>query len=86
MKSQHFLTILKGVFFSFILLLFTVGCSKDDGEPPTAEFSFTPTNPMVNEEVSFTNKSLHATSYQWSAEGTSFSSTDENPKFTFDTA
>ena len=90
MKSHHFLTILlKGFFFSFILLSFAVGCSKEDEETPTAptaEFSFTPVSPKVNEEVTFSNTSINATSYKWSAAGTSFSSTEQNPKFTFTTA
>jgi PKD repeat protein len=89
MKSHHFLTILKGIFFSFILLSFTVGCSKKDEETsttPTAKFSFTPVSPKVNEEVTFNNTSTNADSYQWSVAGTSFSSTEENPKFTFDAA
>uniref|UniRef100_UPI0026101DF3 PKD domain-containing protein n=1 Tax=uncultured Lutibacter sp. TaxID=437739 RepID=UPI0026101DF3 len=55
-------------------------------EAPIADFSFSPTTPETGQEVNFTNESQHATSYQWSAEGTSFSSTDENPTFTFDTA
>ncbi|WP_298266205.1 PKD domain-containing protein, partial [uncultured Lutibacter sp.] len=55
-------------------------------EAPIADFSFSPTTPETGQEVNFTNESQYATSYQWSAEGTSFSSTDENPKFTFDTA
>ncbi|WP_298371193.1 PKD domain-containing protein, partial [uncultured Lutibacter sp.] len=53
---------------------------------PVAGFSFSPTNPETGQEVTFTNESTNADSYQWSAAGTSFSSTEENPKFTFDTA
>jgi PKD repeat protein len=53
---------------------------------PVAAFSFSPTNPETGQEVTFTNESTNATSYQWSAAGTSFSSTEENPTFTFDTA
>ncbi|HEY9169816.1 MAG TPA: PKD domain-containing protein [Lutibacter sp.] len=89
MKSHHFLTILKGIIFSFILLTIAVGCSKEDEETPaipTVEFSFTPVSPKLNEEVTFNNTSTNATSYQWSAAGTSFNSTAQNPKFTFTTA
>ncbi|MGV8946848.1 MAG: PKD domain-containing protein [Lutibacter sp.] len=91
MKSHHFLTTLKGIFFSFILLLFFVGCSKKDEveetfTPPVAEFSFTPVSPKVNEAVTFNNTSTNATSFEWSATGTNFSSTEKNPTFTFTTA
>jgi len=92
MKSRHFFTILKGIFFSFILLSFFVGCSKKDEveeiltKPAVAAFSFSPVTPTTSDEVTFTNESTNADSYQWSADGTSFSSTDENPTFTFDTA
>ncbi|MDD3723658.1 MAG: PKD domain-containing protein, partial [Lutibacter sp.] len=89
MKSHPFLTILRSILFSFILLTIAVGCSKEDEETPTAptaEFSFAPVSPEVNEEVTFSNTSTNATSYQWSAAGTSFSSTEQNPKFTFTTA
>ncbi|WP_338762133.1 PKD domain-containing protein [Bernardetia sp. ABR2-2B] len=88
MKSNHFLTTLKGIFFSFILLSFIVGCSKKDEEEetpaaPTVEFSFAPVSPKVNEAVTFTTTSTNATSFAWSAAGTSFSSTEKNPTFTF---
>jgi PKD repeat protein len=86
MKLHHFSTILKGIFFSFIVLTIAVSCSKEEEEPPTAEFTFSPISPKVNEEVTFSNSSTNATSYQWSAAGTSFSSTAQNPKFAFITA
>ncbi|WP_375562948.1 PKD domain-containing protein [Bernardetia sp. OM2101] len=90
MKSYHFLTTLKGIFFSFILLSFVIGCSKKDEEEetptaPVAQFSFTPVSPKVNEAVTFNNTSTNATSFVWSAAGTSFSSTEKNPTFTFTT-
>ncbi len=53
---------------------------------PVAAFSFSPANPETGQQVTFTNESTDADSYQWSAEGTTFSSTEENPTFTFDTA
>ena len=89
MKSHHFLTILKGIFFSFIFFALVMGCSKNDdveetpSTPPVAAFSFSPTSPKTGDQVTFTNASTNATSYQWSATGTSFSSTALNPKFTF---
>ncbi|UMB55039.1 PKD domain-containing protein [Lutibacter sp. A64] len=88
MKSHHLLTVLKGFFFSFILFSFILACSKKDEieEIPVAAFSFTPATPEAGTEVSFTNQSTDADSYQWSAEGISFSSTEEHPKFTFETA
>jgi len=84
MKSYHFLSTLKGIFFSFILLSFVVGCSKKTEEEetptaPTAEFSFTPINPKVNEAVTFNNTSTNATTFVWSAAGTNFNSTEKNP-------
>jgi PKD repeat protein len=88
MKAYHFLTTLKGLFFSFILLSFVVGCSKKTEEEekptaPTAQFSFTPINPKVNEAVTFNNTSTNATTFVWSATGINFNSTDKNPTFTF---
>ncbi len=89
MKSHHFLTTLKGIFFSFILLSFVVGCSKKTDEEeqtptaPVAQFSFAPVSPKVNEAVTFNNTSTNATTFVWSAEGTSFNSTEKNPTFTF---
>ena len=91
MKSNHFLNTLKGMFFSFILLSFVMGCSKKTEEevkptPPIADFSFTPVNPKVNQAVTFNNTSTNAVSFEWTATGTNFSSTDKNPTFTFTTA
>lgn len=91
MKSHHFLTTLKGFFFSFILLSFVIGCSKktEEEETPTApvaQFSFTPVSPKANQAVTFNNTSTNATSFVWSAAGTNFNSTEKNPTFTFTTA
>ncbi len=89
MKPYHFLITLKGILFSFILLSFIVGCSKKDDDEdeaptaPTVDFSFTPLSPKVNEAITFNNTSTNATSYQWSAAGTNFNSTEKNPTFTF---
>jgi PKD repeat protein len=89
MKSHHYLTILKGTFITVILLLFVLGCSKKDEEidlPPVAKFSFSPVSPKINDEVTFLNSSTNATSYKWTAAGTSFNSTEQSPKYTFTTA
>ena len=66
MKSHQFLSILKGFFFSFILFSFILACSKKDEieEIPVAAFSFTPATPESGEEVSFTNESTDADTYQ----------------------
>ncbi len=91
MKSRHFTTILKGTFFSIFMFYLILGCvKKEEIEEilivPVAAFSFSPANPETGQQVTFTNESTDADSYQWSAEGTTFSSTEENPTFTFDTA
>ncbi len=91
MKTNHFLNTLKGIFFSFILLSFVMGCSKKDEveETPTApvaSFTFSPVSPKANQAITFTNTSTNATTFVWSAAGTDFSSTEKNPTFTFTTA
>ncbi len=53
---------------------------------PVAGFNFSPANPITGNEVSFTNTSQNATSYQWSSVPAGFSSTQANPKYTFATA
>lgn len=50
---------------------------------PVADFSFSPSDPIAGETVSFTNLSSNATSYQWSSSPAGFSSTEENPSFAF---
>ncbi len=92
MKKNQFLIALKGILFSFILLSFLSSCGDDETETdtnpaiPVANFTFSPVNPKANETVTFTNTSTNATTFVWSAEGTSFSSTEKDPTFTFDTA
>ncbi|WP_291720025.1 PKD domain-containing protein [Bernardetia sp.] len=88
MKSNHFFIMLKGIIFSFLALSIFISCSKkeeDEEKPkePVASFTFTPVSPKVNEAVTFNNTSTDATTFQWSAAGTSFSSTEKNPTFTF---
>lgn len=53
------------------------------GDPPVAAFSFSPSEPVVGQEVSFTNNSSNADSYSWSSNAGGFSSTEENPSFIF---
>lgn len=50
---------------------------------PNADFSFSPAAPMAGQEITFTNASTNATSYQWSSVPAGFSSTEANPKYTF---
>lgn len=88
MKSHHFFITFKGIFFSLIALTILISCTEKGGETttptaPTADFSFTPVNPKVNEAVTFNNTSTNATTFAWSATGTNFSSTEKNPTFTF---
>lgn len=53
---------------------------------PIAGFNFSPQNPIAGTEVTFTNISQNATSYQWSSVPAGFSSTEANPKHTFTSA
>ena len=71
-----------------IPFLLGAGCDKkeDTNDPipkPVAAFNFSPTSPEAGQEVSFTNTSTNATTYEWSSDTGGFSSQAENPKFTF---
>ena len=50
----------KIIVFAIIVLFFTA-C----GEKPTADFSWSPQEPVAGEEVKFTNLSQNAKSYDW---------------------
>lgn len=63
-----------------LIALFLASCAKE----PVASFTASTTNPDVNEEVSFTNTSTEATSYQWEF-GDGATSTSENPTHTYTT-
>ncbi len=52
----------------------------------SSSFTFSPTAPEVGQAVQFTNTSTGAASFQWSSVPADFSSTAENPSFTFNTA
>src|SRR5687768_9202385 len=60
-----------------VLLLFS--CKKKE---PVADFTFSGTDNPVPSEISFTNTSKHADSYNWDF-GDGFSSTEKNPKHTY---
>lgn len=55
--------------------------SVEDPEP-VADFSMSKTTALVGEEISFTNNSLNATSYEWSF-GDGSASTEAHPKHTY---
>lgn len=68
----------------FLLLGLAFACKKDDATPvPTVNFVFAPVNPTTLTEVSFTATVLNATTYVWSSVPIGFSSTVQNPKYTF---
>lgn len=50
---------------------------------PTADFSYTPTTPTIEDNVFFTNKSANAGSYEWDfGDGNKSTETNPNRKFT----
>ena len=65
-----------------IVLALLAGCEKN---PPTSEFSFTPTEITVYDEVSFTNTSTDADSYAWDF-GDGETSTEMSPVHVYKTA
>ena len=50
---------------------------------PTAAFEFSPTDPQINTEVTFTNKATDALTYEWLFGELNASSEDENPVYTY---
>lgn len=54
-----------------------------DATPPSANFSFSQTDPEDFRVVSFSNTSVSATMYSWDF-GNGATSTDKNPSYTFD--
>jgi hypothetical protein len=68
---------MKKITLLMMLLIGFNACKSD--EPVVADFDFQETS---NGEVSFTNKSSGATSYEWDFGGGK-TSTEINPKFTF---
>ncbi len=72
----------------FALLGLAFACKKDaDNTPvPTVAFVFSPASPTTQTEVSFTATTVNATTFAWSSLPAGFSSTVQNPKYTFTTA
>ena len=67
------------------LLLFLGSCSKEEKTPeplPTAGFTVTGGDCIAPCEVTFTNTSINATSYQWNF-GDGTTSTEQSPKHTY---
>lgn len=59
--------------------IFTIGC----GKTPQSNFTYSPSNPKVGQEVQFANSSINAKSYDWNL-GNMKISKEENPKNTYD--
>jgi len=68
---------------ALISFYFLTGCEKKESEPePTASFTPSKTAAEVGENITFTNNSLNATTYEWDFDdGTT--STAENPTHAF---
>ncbi len=58
------------IFLIGICLIFTTSCSDDAEETPipepTASFTFSPDNPEIDEEITFTSNSENADNFDWS--------------------
>ncbi len=63
-----------------IAAIILTGCKKEKN--PVASFSITKSNYYLGEQVSLSNTSTNATSYQWDF-GDGQSSTEQNPQHTF---
>ncbi len=50
---------------------------------PAGDFTFTPTNPVAGQTVSFTAVAQNATGFAWSSSPTGFSATTQNPTYIF---
>jgi PKD repeat protein len=70
--------------YILITILIIVSNCKKDPPQPTANFSFTGDNTPAPCEINFTNSSTNANSYFWEF-GDGFSSSEENPKHTYNT-
>ena len=62
-----------------LILIFLVACKKEE---PIASFSASKTSAEVDEVISFSNSSDHATSYAWDF-GDGTTSTQESPTHAF---
>ena len=66
---------------AFTMALLLMSC----GKKPTANFTWSPTNPKAGEEVRFTNTSTDAKKYSWNL-GNLAISDDTNPKHVYEEA
>jgi len=62
-----------------LIAVLLAGCKE---EPPTASFTFSPSDPEVGETVLFTNASTKASSYEWDF-GDLTTSTSDNPTHSY---
>lgn len=82
MKSLSF-NLLMLMSLGALSLLFSCGEESEEPLPePVSEFTVSNDNPLAGEEITFTNSSTEATSFQWSF-GDGETSTDENPSHTY---
>lgn len=75
---------MKNITLSFLLLAVTFYGCKDDPIPPSADFSYAIKGTFSPCKVEFTTAS-DAETFQWTINGTTIVSTDQNPAITFDT-
>lgn len=68
---------------SFLLIAIAGIVLSSCSKKPTAKFSVAPTEPLIQEEVTFTNSSTNAVSYSWDF-GDGTSSDEKSPKKSYD--
>ena len=69
---------MKKILSIILIALFLASCGKQ----PTANFTWSPQNPVAGQEVQFTNTSIDSKSYDWNLGDMNISS-EENPKHTY---
>ncbi|WP_338769717.1 PKD domain-containing protein [Bernardetia sp. ABR2-2B] len=84
MKLQNFFQ-LAFIFLFAALVLVSCKDDEDDKKAPVAAFTFSPASPKVGQAVTFSNTSTDASAYAWASVPAGFSSTEQNPSFTFTT-
>ena len=65
-----------------LVLILMGGMLQSCGEQPTADFSWSPETPRVNQEVTFVNTSVDANRYDWNL-GNMTISRETNPSNTY---